>query len=74
MGHASELDMLPSLLAWLTLETLLVLPPARVRSRPRCDWLFYDTTRGGRRKWCSMRTCGNREKVTRHYRANRKDK
>jgi predicted RNA-binding Zn ribbon-like protein len=72
-GHASELHMLPGLLAWLALEALLVLPPARVRSCPRCGWLFYDTTRGGRRKWCSMSTCGNREKVTRHYRSIRKE-
>ncbi|WP_407692059.1 CGNR zinc finger domain-containing protein [Rhizobium gallicum] len=27
--------------------------------------MFLDTSRGGKRRWCSMRTCGNRE-VTRH--------
>ncbi|TIU06903.1 MAG: CGNR zinc finger domain-containing protein, partial [Mesorhizobium sp.] len=35
-------------------------------SCPRCGWLFLDTSRGGKRRWCSMRTCGNREKVSRH--------
>ncbi len=29
-----------------------------------CGWLFLD--RSGRRRWCSMAACGNREKVRRH--------
>lgn len=29
-----------------------------------CGWLFLDAT--GRRRWCSMAACGNREKVRRH--------
>ena len=35
----------------------------RVRPCPGndCGWLFLD--RSGRRKWCSMQTCGNRAKV-----------
>lgn len=32
-----------------------------------CGWLFLDETRGGRRRWCSMATCGNREKARRSY-------
>ncbi len=28
----------------------------------RCTWLFLDTGRGRRRRWCKMSTCGNREK------------
>ncbi|WP_255592592.1 CGNR zinc finger domain-containing protein [Bordetella sp. BOR01] len=34
-----------------------------------CTWLFLDTSRGGRRRWCSMATCGNRAKARRHYQA-----
>ncbi|WP_186577209.1 CGNR zinc finger domain-containing protein [Aquibacillus kalidii] len=33
-------------------------------ANPDCVLLFMDTR--GRRKWCSMKICGNREKVTRH--------
>ncbi|WP_088103110.1 CGNR zinc finger domain-containing protein [Halalkalibacter urbisdiaboli] len=33
-------------------------------ANPDCVLLFIDTR--GRRKWCSMKICGNREKVTRH--------
>jgi predicted RNA-binding Zn ribbon-like protein len=43
----------------------------RVCENPQCRWVFKDTSRTGRRKWCSMRSCGNRAKVARH-RARRK--
>jgi len=32
-----------------------------------CGWLFVDSSRGGRRKWCVMSDCGNRAKAKRHY-------
>jgi predicted RNA-binding Zn ribbon-like protein len=35
-----------------------------------CGWLFLDTSKAGRRRWCSMEVCGNRAKVQR-YRARR---
>ena len=31
-----------------------------------CRWVFSDGSRGARRKWCDMATCGNRAKVARH--------
>ena len=34
---------------------------------PDCRWVFYDTSRSGAGRWCSMRVCGNRDK-TRAYR------
>ena len=33
-----------------------------------CTWLFVDETRNHSRRWCDMRTCGNRMKARRHYR------
>ena len=33
-----------------------------------CALWFYDTSRGGKRRWCSMERCGNRAKVAAHYR------
>jgi len=30
-----------------------------------CAWLFLDTTRSRTRRWCDMRSCGNRNKVRR---------
>jgi predicted RNA-binding Zn ribbon-like protein len=32
-----------------------------------CGWLFYDTSRNRRRRWCSMEGCGNRAKARRYY-------
>jgi predicted RNA-binding Zn ribbon-like protein len=34
---------------------------------PDCRWAFYDTSRNGAGRWCSMEVCGNRHK-TRIYR------
>ncbi|GLY29023.1 hypothetical protein Kisp02_23880 [Kineosporia sp. NBRC 101731] len=35
-----------------------------------CHWAFYDTSRSGGGRWCSMEVCGNRHK-TRTYRRRR---
>jgi predicted RNA-binding Zn ribbon-like protein len=32
---------------------------------PNCDWLFLDTSRNQRRRWCDTRTCGNLTRVRR---------
>jgi len=34
----------------------------------RCLEWFVDTSKGGRRRWCSMERCGNRAKAARHRR------
>ena len=47
---------------------LLVSPEAdRIRTcaATACAWLFLDTTKNRARRWCDMKTCGNREKVRR---------
>ncbi|AZO52100.1 MAG: hypothetical protein EOS58_01640 [Mesorhizobium sp.] len=59
-------DAVTAFLALLSVEAFFSLPRDRLHSCPRCGWLFLDTSRGGKRRWCSMRTCGNREKVSRH--------
>ena len=33
-----------------------------------CGWLFIDTSKGGKRRWCSMDMCGNRAKAKRSKR------
>jgi predicted RNA-binding Zn ribbon-like protein len=32
-----------------------------------CGWLFLDTSRNCRRRWCAMQSCGNRAKARRFY-------
>lgn len=48
--------------------------PTRVRrcDAPGCSLWFLDTSRNGRRRWCSMARCGNRAKVAAHYRRSRR--
>jgi predicted RNA-binding Zn ribbon-like protein len=43
-------------------------PLERVGECPGCGWLFLDTSKNARRTWCSMRTCGARDKAKRYYR------
>jgi predicted RNA-binding Zn ribbon-like protein len=35
-------------------------------SAPDCGLVFYDSSRGGTRRWCAMQRCGNRAKVRAH--------
>ena len=45
---------------------------ARVRKCGRCVLHFYDISKKGTRRWCSMRLCGNRMKVA-AYAARRRE-
>jgi predicted RNA-binding Zn ribbon-like protein len=38
----------------------------RICANDGCRWVFEDTSRTGRRRWCSMSSCGNRAKAARH--------
>ena len=37
----------------------------RICANETCRWVFVDTSRTGRRKWCDMSTCGNQAKAAR---------
>ena len=39
----------------------------RACAAERCRWLFVDTSRNQKRRWCDMRICGNRAKARRFY-------
>lgn len=63
--------------AWLVpwqcaaaLVDLLEAKGDRIRgcANPDCVLWFLDTSRPGSRRWCSMTTCGNRDKAIRHGR------
>ena len=38
----------------------------RICDNETCRWTFYDASPTGRRRWCDMKTCGNRAKAARH--------
>jgi predicted RNA-binding Zn ribbon-like protein len=55
----------------------LLADPARIARLHRCPgrdcgWIFLDTS--GRRRWCSMQTCGSREKMRRMYERKRAER
>ncbi len=49
-------------------DALILGELSRVRrcADPRCQRVFFDNTKNGRRRWCDMSTCGNRAKAARH--------
>ncbi|MER5770809.1 CGNR zinc finger domain-containing protein [Streptomyces sp. NPDC001985] len=58
--------------AWTAADNYLGLladRPARIRpcANPQCVLHFYDVSKNGTRRWCSMAGCGNRAKALRHY-------
>lgn len=46
--------------------------PIRRCANPACCMFFYDDSRTHRRRWCSMKACGNRHKVAAFLRRRKK--
>ena len=71
VGHRHIGDRLDNALAGVA-EPLIALVAAgdaerlRICANDGCRWVFHDTSRTGRRRWCSMASCGNRAKAARH--------
>jgi predicted RNA-binding Zn ribbon-like protein len=58
--------------AWVAAEDFLRLlgdRPERIRPCANADCVlhFYDVSKNGTRRWCSMAGCGNRAKAMRHF-------
>ena len=41
-------------------------PTDRIKACPACGFVFIDTTKNQRRRWCSMDDCGKEEKIRRY--------
>jgi len=69
---AVDLDLIAAIVAYRAVEHVLPTPPARLGmcSGPNCAWLFIDTSKAGRRRWCDMAVCGNTAK-SRRFQARR---
>ena len=71
IGHRHVGDPLDNALAGVA-EPLIAVVAAgdtdrlRICANNGCRWVFHDTSRTGRRRWCSMASCGNRAKAARH--------
>ncbi|HEX7474030.1 MAG TPA: CGNR zinc finger domain-containing protein [Candidatus Limnocylindrales bacterium] len=71
LDHRHEGDAIEDVLARLAerIARQVISPDAdrlRICASDTCDWVFYDTSPTGRRRWCDMNTCGNRAKAARH--------
>jgi|SRR5438034_7659279 len=68
-GKAGDLDcmlwtVVQSAADFLTSDEL---DTVRVCASDSCNWLFIDTSKNHSRRWCNMKSCGNREKARRFY-------
>jgi len=72
--HENDPHTLTHRLAIPAVDLLTSSALGRVRVCPgdNCSWLFLDSSRAGRRIWCSEQTCGTRNRV-RRWRAHRQD-
>jgi predicted RNA-binding Zn ribbon-like protein len=68
-NDAADFDLIASMIAYRMVEHVLPLPKDRLRicQGPNCSWLFIDSSKAGRRRWCDMAVCGNAAKSRRFY-------
>jgi len=68
-GKADDLDYLfwPVVRSAADFLTSDDLDTVRVCASDSCNWLFIDTSKNHSRRWCNMKSCGNREKARRFY-------
>lgn len=73
-SDAVNLDLIASIVAYRTVQHVAPLPPDRLRmcQGPNCSWLFIDSSKAGRRRWCDMSVCGNAAKSRRFYERSQK--
>ena len=69
IGTGDELDCMiwPVVRSATDFLTSDELDTVRVCASDTCDWLFIDTSKNHSRRWCNMKSCGNREKARRFY-------
>jgi predicted RNA-binding Zn ribbon-like protein len=68
-NDALDLDLIASTVAYRMVQQVLPLPMDRLRicQGPNCSWVFIDSSKAGRRRWCDMAVCGNAAKSRRFY-------
>jgi predicted RNA-binding Zn ribbon-like protein len=69
VGKASDLDCIlwPVVRSAADFLTSDELETVRVCASDTCNWLFLDTSKNHSRRWCNMKSCGNREKARKFY-------
>ena len=69
-----DLDLVAAIVAYRMVEHILPLPLDRLRMchGQNCAWVFIDSSKAGRRRWCDMAVCGNAAKSARFYARSRR--
>jgi predicted RNA-binding Zn ribbon-like protein len=64
-----SISMLLAPILWSAADLLTRTEHNRIRrcANEKCQWLFFDRSKSGTRRWCDMNSCGNRAKSHRHY-------
>jgi predicted RNA-binding Zn ribbon-like protein len=67
--ESCRLDVIGVTIAWAAAELLSRTLDQKlgVCAGHNCGWIFLDTSKSRRRRWCDMKTCGNAAKANRHY-------
>lgn len=66
-GQAPEAPFAALLRAALALMTSADREQVRICGADDCAWIFLDTSKNHSRRWCDMKTCGNRMKARRFH-------
>ena len=71
LGHSHAGDAVDDVLARISEPIVRTLGNGhedriRICANETCQWIFFDESRTGQRRWCDMKTCGNRAKARRH--------
>ena len=75
-NDAADFDLITSMIAYRMVQYVLPLPKDRLRicHGPNCSWLFIDSSKAGRRRWCDMAVCGNAAKSRRFQKRSRQQR
>lgn len=73
-ADAADFDLIAAIIAYRMVEHVMPQPIDRLRmcGGKNCAWVFLDSSKAGRRRWCDMAVCGNVAKAQRFYARSRR--
>jgi predicted RNA-binding Zn ribbon-like protein len=73
-ADATDFDLIAAMVAYRMVENVMSQPVERLRmcGGVNCSWVFIDSSKAGRRRWCDMAVCGNVAKAQRFYARSRR--
>jgi predicted RNA-binding Zn ribbon-like protein len=73
-ADAADFDLIAAIVAYRMVAHVMPQPVERLRvcGGTNCAWVFIDSSKAGRRRWCDMAVCGNVAKAQRFYARSRR--